>query len=127
MSDKLTELYSQIDKLSDEIPAQLSKKIKLYSYSLLVIGRYHRASINAHGQSYANRKKVWGETILNAEGTAKDKEAAAEVTCYPYRQKEAEAEAERQYWKDSLHSTTEIINALKAELRNMTNELNQAG
>jgi hypothetical protein len=127
MSDKLERIYETINSLDDEVPAQLAKKIKLYSYALRLIGSYHASSINAHGQSYACRKRIWGETIRCTQGTAKDKEAAAEVACYEARMSESKADAERQQWKDTFQATTEIINALKVDLKVLMKEYGDNG
>lgn len=121
---KLNEIYEAIEQLNDEIPAQLSKKITLYSQALMLIGRYHAAAVNAHGIAYANRKKVWGQAILDSKGTAKDKEAAAEVASYDARVREARAEMEVWEWRRAFESTQEIIQALKIEQRTLMVEYN---
>lgn len=127
MNEKLDKIYREIEGLSDEIPAQLSRKITLYSQTLLIIGRYHAQAVRDHGLAYANRKRVWGETILNTEGTSKDKEAAAEVESFKARQKEAEAEMEVWRWKNAFQSHQEIIQALKIEQKTLMKEYDGVG
>lgn len=126
-SDKLDRIYREIESLSDEIPAQLSRKITLYSQALMIIGRYHAAAVRDHGRAYAERKRVWGQAILDAEGTAKDKEAQAEVASHKARQAEADAEMEMWRWKNAYSSTIEIINAIKIEQRTLMKEYSDAG
>jgi hypothetical protein len=127
MSDKLKRIYNEADALSHEIPAELSKKITLYTRALLIVGRYHADAVRAHGKAYAERKRVWGETILSSSGTAKDKEGMAEKECYPYRVQEADAEGEMWTWRNAYNSTQEVINALKKELDTLMVEYGKTG
>lgn len=127
MSQKLKQIYDEIDGLDSEIPSQLSRKIFLYSTALQLIGKYHAASVNAHSLAYANRKKIWGETIVHTGGTGKEREGAAEVSCYEARVAEAEAEGQMIRWKDSFQATQEVINALKIELKTLMKEYDNAG
>lgn len=127
MSEKLTEIYNKIEKLNDEIPAELSRKITLYSQALLMIGRYHSMAVRDHGHCYAERKRIWGETILSSKGTGKEKEGAAEKACYQARVKEADTEMEVWKWRNAFTSTQEIINAIKIEQKTLMKEYDNVG
>jgi regulator of protease activity HflC (stomatin/prohibitin superfamily) len=124
MSDQLKPLYAQIDKLNDEIPAQQARKITLYAKCLQWIGKYHADAVLAHGMAYADRKRIYGDTIQQTEGTAVDKQAKAETESYEARIREADAEAEAEKWKRLFISTEHIINALKIEHKTLMNEYN---
>ena len=126
MEDRLKKLYGEIEELSDDIPAQLAKKILLYTQTLHLIGRYQAAAEFAYGKAYADRKRIWGEAIQNTEGTAKDKEAVAEVACYEARLAEVKAGAKRDEWKLAFESTTEIIQALKVQHKTLMQEYTNA-
>ena len=123
VEEQLQRKYAEIKRLSDDIPAQLARKITLYSEALLLIGRLQAAATYEYGQAYAERKRVWGETMANTEGTAATKEGAAEMAAYPYRVAEAKKEAELVKWKTAFEATVEIIQALKMELKVMTKEM----
>lgn len=120
--EKLKQIYSEINSLSDEIPGQLAKKITLYGKALERIGKLHSQAVLDYGKAYAQRKNLWGTAILNAQGTAKDKEGIAEVESYQARLEEAQAESEKEKWRNLYTATQEIINALKIELKVLMKE-----
>lgn len=120
--DKLKTLYAEIDRLNDEIPAELAKKIHLYAQVLQWVGRYHSDSTRDYKKAYADRKRAWGEALLAFEGTGKEKEGAAEVESYKFRKIEADAEAEMWRWRNSFAATQEIINSLKIQLKTLMKE-----
>lgn len=122
MIDRLKQIYAEADALSNELPAELSKKIFLYTQALGIIGRYHADAVRAHGSAYAERKRIYGESIVNGEGTAKDKEGYAEMQSYEARIFEAQAESEMWRWRNAYTSTQEVINALKLELKSLMQE-----
>ena len=124
---KLSDLYKEAESLNEEIPAELAKKIRVYAKIMQVIGKYHAAAVNDYGKAYADRKRVWGESIIGTSGTGKEKEGQAEVDCYEYRIKEAQAEADKERWKNAKDSTAEIINALKKQLETLQMEYRNAG
>lgn len=127
MNDSLKRIYAEIETLNDELPADLSRKVTLHSLLLQRYGMYHAAAVRDHGKAYADRKRIWGQTIMDSKGTAKDKEAAAEIAAYDARVTEAETEMEVWKWKNLCASTTEIINAVKIELRTLMKEYDNAG
>ncbi len=121
---KLDALYTEINTLSEEIPAELARKIRLYAEVMQWIGKYHARATMAYGQAYAERKHVYAQALVNTPGTGVVKEGQADIDAYPYRIKEAEAEAEMHRWKNSLAATSEIINALKKQLDTLMIEYN---
>lgn len=122
MEERLKRLYNEIESLSDTIPAQKSRKIFLLGQVLQIIGKFHADAVRAHGRAYAERKRIWGETITSADGTAKDKEGIAEVKSYEARIKEADAEADMWRWKNAFIATQELINAEKKDLEVLMKE-----
>jgi hypothetical protein len=127
MIERLKALYEEIESLDDENPAELSKKILLYTQALQLVGKYHSEATREHGRAYAERKKAWGEALATYSGTGKEKEGAAEVACYELRQQEAEAEADMWKWRNSFNATQEVINALKIQLKTLMKEYDNAG
>ncbi|MFX3617953.1 MAG: hypothetical protein ACE3JK_10525 [Sporolactobacillus sp.] len=121
---RLKELYAQINALSEEIPAQLSKKISLYTHVLELLGKLHADAVNEEGLAEADRKRIYSETVVSAQGTATDKAARAEISCYDARKREAFAKAESWRYRNAYTSTQEVINALKLELKSLMQELN---
>src|SRR5690625_318211 len=124
--DELKRYYAEINKLNDEIPAELSRKITLYSLSLQRIGNFHAQAIMDHGVAYAERKSLWGRVMHDTPGTGVVKEGAAEIAIKDLRTKEAEAESEVWKWRNQFESTQEIINSLKIELRTLMTEYQNA-
>jgi hypothetical protein len=124
MNDQLTELYNKINDLNAEIPAQQAQMIYLYGQALQRIGIYQADAVNDYKRKYAERKMIWGQAILDMDGTSKDKEAAAEVTSYQARLDEGQAEAEMMKWKNLYTSTIEVINTLKVKHKTMMDEYN---
>lgn len=122
MEDRLKNLYSEIENLSDDIPKQKSRKIYLLGQVLQIIGKFHADAVRAHGRAYAERKRIWGETITSHEGTAKDKEGIAEVKAYNARIEETEAEADMWRWRNAFTATQELINAEKKDLEVLMKE-----
>lgn len=119
-TDKLTELYSKVSRLNDELPKDLMDKLSLYGQILEYIGRFHADSTKAWKLAEAKRRETIASAMVYGaehEGmeikTAKDREAAAEVIGAKSRQEEAIAEAEAQRWKNAYISTQEMIQILK--------------
>lgn len=121
---KLSELYKQAETLNEEIPSELAKKIRVYAEIMQIIGRLHASAVNDYGLAYSKRKLAYAEAINQTKGTGIVKEAAAEIACNPYRDREADAEGERDRWRNAKDSTAEIINALKKQLDTLMTEYN---
>ncbi|HEX7065889.1 MAG TPA: hypothetical protein VF199_12540 [Bacillales bacterium] len=121
--ERLDQIYAKIEEMNEEIPAQKARMITLYTKALQCIAFYHADAVKDYGLAYSTRKCIWGETIQNTVGTAKDKEGAAETESYPARVSEAEAEAEVEKWKRLFMATEHIINALKIEHKTLMDEL----
>lgn len=121
-SDRLKELYKQADALSRDIPADMAKKIFLYTQALGIIGKFHADAVKDAGLAEADRKRIYSETIVNSTGTATDKAAKAEISCHEARRKEAAANGEMIRWKNAYQSTIEVINELKLELKSLMQE-----
>ena len=125
-ADKLKSLYKEADALDESLPATLSKKIYLYTQTLGLIEKFHADAVKARGLAEADRKRIYGETIMKVSGTATDKSAQAEISCYDARKREAQAEAEMWRWRNAFTSTQEVINALKLQLKSLMQEYNNA-
>lgn len=125
--DKLKQLYKQAESLNEEIPGELARKIRVYAEIMQNIGRMHAAAVNDYGMAYSKRKLAYADAIANSTGKVVEREAAAEIACNPYRKQEAEAEADKERWRNAKDSTAEIINALKKQLDTLMQEYNNAG
>ena len=124
---KLSELYKQAESLNEEIPAELAKKIRVYAEIMQHIGRMHAAAVNDYGMAYSKRKLAYAEAISNSTGKVVEREAQAEIACNPYRKEEAQAEADKERWRNAKDSTAEIINALKKQLDTLMIEYGKTG
>lgn len=121
---KLSELYNQAEQLNEEIPGELARKIRVYAEIMQVIGRLHAAAVNDYGHAYSKRKMAYAESIAGSTGKVVERESIAEIASNPFRMKEADAEADKERWRNAKESTSEIINALKKQLETLQMEYN---
>jgi hypothetical protein len=120
-------LYKQVNTLNDDLPGDVLKKLKLYAEILTWTGKLHSESLKEWKLAKAKRKETIATVYTyDPEGTVKDKEYKAEVAASEFRREEAVAEANCMRWKNAYTSTTEYINILKIQLKDMK-DLNQGG
>lgn len=123
---RLDELHAEIRELNPEILSDLNKMIRLYSQAQLIIGHLDADALYTAGAIYAERKRVYAETIANASGTVAEKESAAELATYDLRIKEAEAKAESRKWQNLFKSYDNLIIALRRDERTALEEYKKA-
>lgn len=123
LQEQLEKVHREIKSLNEEIPAQLARQITLFAQGQIILGKIAAAATYDYGKAYADRKRIWGQTIVAAEGTQAVKEGAAEVIAAPYREKEAKAESEMIEAKNLYNAYGEIINAKKLELKVLMDEM----
>jgi hypothetical protein len=121
---ELSNLYARAESLNEEIPSELAKKISIYAEIQQITGKMHASAVNAYGLAYSKRKLAYAQAIQDTEGTGIMKESAAEIAANSYRVEESKAEAEKERWRNAKDSNTEIINALKVQLKTLMNEYN---
>lgn len=112
---RLKQLYDEIENLNDEIPAELNRKIKLYSQALMLIGYFDADALQNYFRIYAERKRAEGDIKANFKGTGVEKEGQTEIAIYDLRIQEADAKAESRKWTNLFKSTEQIIIALRRE------------
>ena len=123
---RLDQLHAEIKQLNPEILSDLNKMIRLYSQAQLIIGYLDADALYHAGSIYAERKRVYAETIANASGTVAEKESAAELATYDLRIKEAEAKAESRKWQNLFKSYDNLIIALRRDERTALEEYKKA-
>ena len=123
---RLEQLHNEIRQLNPEIPEQLNKMIKLYSQAQIIIGYLDADALYEAGRIYADRKKVYAETIENESGTVAEKQAKAELAVYDLRIKEAEAKSESRKWQNLFNSYDNLIIALRRDERTAAEEFRKA-
>lgn len=126
-SIRLKHLYDEIETLSDEIPGELNRKIKLYSQALQLIGYFDADAMKDYLLTYAERKRLEGEVKATFKGTGVEKEGQTEMAIYELRKKEAETKAESRKWTNLFKSTEQLIIALRREEQALMTEYNNAG
>lgn len=125
--EALQNYYKEADSLNEELPGDLMKKLKLYGKILEIIGFLHAAALKDWKVAEATRKETISKCFTyNPNGTAKEREMQAEFAASEHRKAEAQAEASCMRWRNAYNSTTEIINILKIQLRDMK-DLNSGG
>lgn len=112
---RLKHLYDEIETLSDEIPSELNRKIKLYSQALVLIGYFDADALKDYMIAYAERKRTEGEVKANFKGTGVEKEGQTELAIYDLRIREAETKAKSREWTNVFKSTEQLIIALRRE------------
>ncbi|MED1403821.1 hypothetical protein P4U07_13465 [Bacillus mycoides] len=125
--EKLKELYARAAGLNEEFPGDLLQKLKIYGDILSLTGKLHAASLSDWKMAEAIRKETIAKCFTyDPNGTAKEREMKAEFAASEHRKAEAQAEAACMRWRNAYNSTTEIINILKIQLRDMK-DLNSGG
>src|SRR5690625_779316 len=125
-SKRLKEIYEEIETLNPEILPDLNKMIRLYSQAQMLIGYMDADALYQAGAVYAERKRLYAETIQNSSGTVAEKESLAEIATYDLRIKEAEAKAESRKWQNLFKSTDNLIIALRRDERTALEEYRKA-
>ena len=123
---RLEQLHNEIRQLNPEIPEQLNKIIKLYSQAQIIIGYLDTDALYDAGRIYAERKRVYAETIEKESGTVAEKQAKAELAVYDLRIKEAEAKSESRKWQNLFDSYGNLIIALRRDERTAAEEYRKA-
>jgi hypothetical protein len=133
VSEKLTPeqqlgvLYKEVNELEDSLPGDVLKKLKLYAEILTWTGKLHASSLKEWKLAESKRKETVATVYsLDPNGTSKEREMKAEMAASDFRREEAVAEANCMRWKNAYTSTTEYINILKIQLKDMK-DLNQGG
>lgn len=120
---RLDQLHEEIKQLNPEILPDLNKMIRLYSQAQLIIGHLDADALYTAGAVYAERKKVYAETIANSTGTVAEKESSAELATYDLRIAEAAAKSESRKWQNLFKSYDNLIIALRRDERTAFEEL----
>lgn len=124
---QLATLYKQVNELNDELPGDVLKKLKLYAEILTHTGKLHSQALRDWKLAESKRKETVASVYsLDPNGTSKEREMKAEMAASEFRREEAIAEGDCMRWKNAYTSTTEYINILKIQLRDMK-DLNQGG
>ncbi|MGI0534978.1 hypothetical protein KFD70_22065 [Bacillus pfraonensis] len=118
--EKLKELYARAAGLNEDLPGDLLEKLKIYGDILSLTGKLHAASLSDWKMAEAVRKETIAKCFTyNPNGTAKEREMQAEFAASDHRKAEAQAEANCMRWRNAYNSTSEIINILKIQLKDM--------
>lgn len=120
---RLKAIYDEIEELNPGILADLNKIIRLYSQAQMIIGYMDADALYESGRLYAERKRLYAETIQGTSGTVAEKESAAELATYDLRIQEAKAKAESRKWQNLFKSTENLIIALRRDERTALEEL----
>jgi len=125
-SKRLKEIYEEIETLNPEILPDLNKMIRLYSQAQMLIGYMDADALYQSGRLYAERKRLYAETIQSESGTVAEKESAAELAIYELRLQEEKAKAESRKWNNLFKSTDNLIIALRRDERTALEEYRKA-
>ncbi|MED1304578.1 hypothetical protein BK704_28785 [[Bacillus thuringiensis] serovar konkukian] len=126
-AEKLKDLYARAAGLDESLPGDLLQKLKIYGDILSLTGKLHASALSDWKMAEAIRKETISKCFTyNPNGTAKEREMQAEFAASEHRKAEAQAEASCMRWRNAYNSTTEIINILKIQLRDMK-DLNSGG
>ncbi|MFS1511860.1 hypothetical protein VQL36_05405 [Chengkuizengella sp. SCS-71B] len=111
---EITTLRNKADKLIEDSPGALLKKIEILARCLVFIGRVSSQLDGDYKRIYAQRKYEYSFAEINAKSP---KKAHAELAVKDLREKEAEAYQMMQRWRNAFSSTQEEIHALKLKMR----------
>lgn len=111
---EITRLRREADKLPDDNPGALMKKIDLLAHCLVYIGRVSSHLDGSYKRVYAKRKY---EHALAVTKAVKDKQAHAEIAVKELREEEAQAYEDMNRWRNAFSSTTEEVHSLKMRMK----------
>lgn len=118
--EKLSSLYKQANSLSEDLPGDIVKKLSLYGRILELLGGFHATAVKEWKLAEATRREALASAFMyDIEGSAVERTNKAEVAAANTRKKEAETEAEATRWKNAYNSTSEQIQILKLQLKDM--------
>src|SRR5690606_1066522 len=123
---RLDQIHNEIKQLNPEIPEHLNRLIRLYSQAQIIIGYLDADALYDAGRIYAERKRVYAETIEKESGTVAEKQAKAELAVYELRLKEVEAKSESRKWQNLFNSYDNLIIALRRDERVAAEEYRKA-
>lgn len=119
-AEKLKELYARAAGLDENLPGDLLQKLKTYGDILSLTGKLHAAALGEWRTYEALRKEASAKCFAyDPQGTVKEREYKAEFAASDFRKKEAIAERECQRWKNAYSSTTEVIQILKIQFKDL--------
>ncbi len=121
--DQLTNIFSQIKQLDDNVLAHLYELVSLHNESLFIVGDLTSEALQVRDTAYAERKRIYAEIILGETGTVAVKEATAELSIKAYRQNEAEANAMYQKYKLMYESLNHRLIDYRQKRNKMEDEL----
>jgi len=120
--ERLKLLYAEANELDECVPADIVKKLSLYGKILELLGGFHAVSVKNWKLAEATRRETMASAFCyDIDGSIVERTNKAEIVAAPSRRKEAETEAEAQRWRNAYNSTSEIIQILKLQLRDMQN------
>jgi len=120
--DKMSALYKQANSLNEELPGDIVKKLSLYGKILEILGGFHAVAVKNWKLAESTRREALASAFhYNIDGSVVERTNKAEIAAAPSRRKEAEAEGEAQRWRNAYNSTSEIIQILKLQLKDMQN------
>lgn len=96
---QLVNLFTEIKQLDTNELAHLYELVSLHNEALFIVGDLTSEAVQVRDEAYAERKQIYAEIILGAEGTVAVKEAQAEIAVKRLRQSEAEANAMYQKYR----------------------------
>lgn len=96
---QLVDLFTKIKQLDVEELSHLYELVSLHNECLFIVGDLTSEAVQVRDEAYAERKQIYAEIILGAEGTVAVKEAQAEISVKRLRQSEAEANAMYQKYR----------------------------
>lgn len=121
--DQLTEIFRKIKQLDDEELSHLYELVSLHNEALFIVGDLTSEALYVRDMSYADRKRIYAEIILDETGTVAVKEATAELAIKAYRQNEAEANALYQKYKLMYESLNHRLIDFRQKRNKLEDEL----
>lgn len=111
---EITRLRREADKLPDDNPGALMRKIEYLAKCLVYIGRVSSHLDGSYKRIYAQRKY---EQAIAHRDAKKDKVASAEIAVKDLREQEADAYEQMSRWRNAFQSTTEEIHSFKMRMK----------
>ena len=111
---KISSLKSESNKIEEDNPGSLMRKIELLAECLVYIGSVSAYVDKQYEVAYANRKYEQAKSHVSH---AKDKAANSEIDVRELRLEENNMYGDKMRWRNAFESTKEQINVLKMKMK----------
>lgn len=121
--NQLTDIFSKIKQLDENELSHLYELVSLHNEALFIVGDLTSLAVQVRDDAYAQRKYIYADIILSAQGTVAVKEATAEVAIRDLRKAESQSNAMYQKYRLQYQSLDHRLIDYRQKRNVLENEL----